>query len=75
MINYNNNILDTIEFTFVNNIKEHTCQKFNNENKEIEINKDNNNHYKELAKSLILVNINKPLSFYIDNLKKKYQFN
>ena len=68
--NYNNNLWDTNKYTFVNNIKEHTRQKFNNENKVIEINKDNNNHYKELAKSLILVNINKLLSCHIDNLKK-----
>ena len=68
--NYNNNLLDTIKFTFINNIKDHTCQKFNKENEEKEINKDNDIHYKELSKSLILVNINKPLSFHIDNLKK-----
>jgi hypothetical protein len=67
---YNYNLLKDIKFSYINNTKEHTCQKLKKDNDIIESNNNSISHNKELAKSLKNINIDKPLSFHVLNLEK-----
>lgn len=72
LIKYKKNLLDEIVYSFSIKESEHKCKKTNEEITKDKIkNVATIKNYRELAKSLIVINLTKPLSFHIENLKKK----
>ena len=59
ILKYNQNLLNDVKFSYINDIKDHTCQKLKINDNNTEENNNTTIHYKELAKSLIYINITK----------------
>ena len=77
LIKYKSNKLEDIKYTITSKEKEHSCIKNKQEKKnnisEFIKNEPNKDNYREIVKSLIIMNITKHLSFHIENLKKYLQ--
>ena len=67
LIKYNKNLLDEIVYSFSSKESEHKCKKINEEkiNGDTVKNIATIKNYRELAKSLIVINLTKLLSFHI----------
>ena len=76
LVKYNEDNKYLLKYTTTSNAKEHNCKKsenqdYNKNENDISNSEDNLNYKKEFITALIIKNLDKPISFHIDNFKNK----